>query len=145
MNKRLVLGGVLAFVVIFNLGYLFHEVVFAAFFKAHFGPGVQRDHYVIPVIALAFAIYVALIALAYPVAHAYLAERRGWSRVATGALLGLYCGFLWDALQGGLIEFATYNVALSAMLVDSTYHALEGVLAGAIVGALYRPRSPRPV
>src|SRR5450759_1834748 len=100
MNKRLLLGGIVAFVVIFNLGYVFHEVVCAAFFKASFGPGVQRAEYIIPVIFVAFAIYVTLMALAYPVAHLYFSERRGWSRVATGALLGLFCGFLWDALQG---------------------------------------------
>ena len=89
--------------------------------------------------ALAFAIDVTLMAVAYPVAHAFFAERRGWSRVATGSLVGLYCGFLWDALQGGLIELATNNVALDAMLLDSAYHLFEGVLAGAIIGAVYRP------
>jgi hypothetical protein len=138
MNKRLLLGAVAAFAVIFNLGYLFHEVVAAGFFKASFGPGVQREHYVIPVIALAFVLYVTLLALAYPVAHLYFAEKRGWSNLATGALLGLFCGFLWDALQGGIIEYATYNVGLPAMLLDSTYHTLEGVLAGSIIGLIYR-------
>lgn len=77
---------------------------------------------------------------AYPVAHLYFATTRGWSRVATGALLGLFCGFLWDALQGGIIEYATYNVSLAAMLVDSAYHTVEGVLAGTIIGWCYRPR-----
>ena len=140
MVKRLAAGALLAFVVIFNLGYVFHEVVAADFLRAGFGPGVQREHYLIPVIALAFAIYVGLMAAAYPVAHAYFSERRGLSRVATGALLGLFCGFLWDALQGGIIEYATYNVSLAAMLVDSTYHTLEGVLAGSLIGLVYRPR-----
>jgi hypothetical protein len=140
MNRRLVLGAVVAFVVIFNLGYVFHEIVAGPFFKASFGPGVQRSAYIIPVIALAFALYVTLMALAYPVAHAYFAEARGWSRVRTGLLLGLFCGFLWDALQGGIIEYATYNVSLAAMLVDSAYHTAEGALAGSIIGFFYRSR-----
>jgi hypothetical protein len=89
--------------------------------------------------AIAFAIYVTLMAAVYPVFYAFFAGGRGWSRVATGALLGLFCGFLWDALQGGIIEYATYNVSLPAMLVDSAYHTAEGVLAGVIIGALYRP------
>ncbi len=143
MNKRLVWGAVIAFAVIFNLGYVFHEVVGADFLKAGFGPGVQRAHYLIAVIALAFVIYVSLMAAVYPVFHLYFSERRGWSRVATGALLGLFCGFLWDALQGGIIEYATYNVSLAAMLVDSAYHMVEGVVAGSIIGALYRPASAR--
>jgi hypothetical protein len=58
--------------------------------------------------------------------------------VATGALLGLFCGFLWDSLQGGIIEYATYNVTLPAMLVDSAYHTIEGGLAGSIIGFFYR-------
>ncbi len=139
MNKRLVLGAFVAFVVIFNLGYVFHEILLASFFRESFGAGVQRSAYIIPVIFLAFVIYVTLLALAYPVAHLYFAQTRGWSRAATGALLGLFCGFLWDALQGGIIEYATYNVSLPAMLIDSAYHTLEGVLAGCIIGSLYRP------
>lgn len=139
MNKRAIVGAVAAFVVIFNLGYVFHEIVAASFFKESFGPGVQRAQYIIPVIAVAFAIYVALMAIAYPIVHGHFVERRGWPRWKAGALLGLYCGFLWDALQGGVIEYATYNVALPAMLVDSAYHTAEGALAGTIIGAIYRP------
>ena len=132
MRRRLIGAGI-AWALIFNVGYVFHEILAAPFFKASFGPGVQRDSYVIPVIALAFAIYVAMQALAYPVVHAYFVTGRGWSRVRAGALLGLYCGVLWDALQGGLIEYATYHVELGAMLVDSSYHAVEGVLTGVII------------
>ena len=139
MNKRLVLGAVVVFMVIFNLGYVFHEILAADFLKAGFGPGVQRAEYNIPVIFVAFAIYVTLMSLAFPVAHHYFVEKKGWSKLRCGLALGLYCGVLWDALQGGIIEYATYNVALGAMLLDSSYHALEGALAGSILGALYRP------
>ncbi|HKY36288.1 MAG TPA: hypothetical protein VJN18_10140 [Polyangiaceae bacterium] len=138
MNKRLLLGALVAFLVIFNLGYVFHELVAADYLKASFGPGVQRPSYIIPVIFLAFVLYVALVALAFPVAHLFFVERRGWSKLATGALVGAYCGFLWDALQGGIIEYATYNVAFAAMLVDSSYHLAEGVLCGVIIAACYR-------
>ena len=144
MNKRLVLGAIAAFVVIFNLGYVFHEIVAAEVIKAGLGPGVQRAEYLIPVIALAFAVDVSLMALVYPVFHLYFVERRGWSRLGTGVVLGLFCGFLWDALQGGIIEYATYNVSLSAMLLDSAYHTVEGALAGSIIGALYRPGAAVP-
>jgi hypothetical protein len=144
MRNRLVLGAVAAFVVVFNLGYVFHEIAAADFIRARLGPGVQREHYLIPVIALAFAIYVTLLALAYPVVHAYFSKQRGWSRVASGALLGLFCGFLWDALQGGIIEYATYNVGLAAMLVDSAYHTIEGVIAGSIIGLIYKEAAAAP-
>lgn len=138
MTKRLVLGAIAALVVIFNLGYLFHEVIAAGLFRSGLGPGVQRAGYIIPVIFTAFAIYVGLMALVYPVFHAYFVERRGRSAIAAGAILGLFCGFLWDALQGGIIEYATYNVSLTLMLADSAYHVAEGVLAGAIIGGFQR-------
>jgi hypothetical protein len=141
MNRRLALGGAVAFIVIFNLGYVFHEILFAAFFKASFGPGVQRETYIIPVIFLAFVIYIALMATTYPVFHLYFSERRGLHRVKTGLILRLLFGFLWDGLQGGIIEYATYNVTLASMLIDSTYHTLEGVLAGGIIGWFYRPQA----
>jgi hypothetical protein len=139
MNKRLLLGAVAAFVVIFNLGYVFHEIVAADFLKARFGPGVQRAEYIIPVIFLAFVLYVTAMAMAFHVARAHFVDKRGFSDVATGAIVGVFCGFLWDALQGGIIEYATYNVALGAMLVDSAYHLFEGLLAGTILGAIYKP------
>ena len=139
MNKRLVLGGVVAFLVTFNLGYVFHEILAADFLKASFGAGVQREVYVIPVIALAFVIYCALMASTYPIFFSYFSERRGYSKLKTGLLQGLLFGFLWDSLQGGIIEYATYNVGLPAMLVDSAYHTLEGAVAGTIIGALYMP------
>ena len=138
MNKSLALGGVIAFIVIFNLGYVFHEVLAADFFRASFGQGVQRARYIIPVIFIAFVLYAALLALVYPVFYSYFAEKKGLSKVRTGLIMGLFCGFLWDALQGGIIEYATYNVTLTAMLVDSSYHLLEGGLAGAIIGFFFR-------
>jgi hypothetical protein len=138
MNKRLLIGGIIAFIVIFNLGYLFHEVLAYGFFKANFGPGVQRENYNIPVIFLAFVIYIFLMALVYPVFRYYFKNKTGISKLMTGVITGLLFGFLWDALQGGIIEYATYNVSLKSMLVDSAYHFFEGGLAGAIIGLIYK-------
>ena len=137
---RRALGAAVTFAVIFNVGYVFHEMLAAGFFKAGLGPGVQRAEYIVPVVALAFAIYVVMMTAAYPVVHAYFVTGRGWSKPAAGALLGAFCGVLWDSLQGGIIEYATYNVGLGVMLGDSAYHAVEGTLAGVLTAAFYRPR-----
>jgi len=137
---RRLLGGVVTFAVIFNVGYVFHEILAAPLFKAGLGPGVQRAEYIVPVIALAFAVYVAMMTAAYPVVHAYFVTGRRWSKPAAGALLGLFFGVLWDSLQGGVIEYATYNVALGTMLADSAYHAVEGTVAGVLTAVFYRPR-----
>jgi hypothetical protein len=69
------------------------------------------------------------------------ADGRGSRRAQSWASFAV---FLWDALQGGIIEYATYNVSLQATLVDSTYHTAEGVLCGVILGFFYRPANAKP-
>lgn len=52
MKKYYWLGSLLTFIVIFNLGYVFHEVIMFDFFKEKIG-AIQRKTYIIPLIALA--------------------------------------------------------------------------------------------
>jgi hypothetical protein len=140
MRSRLLIGGIIAWVVIFNLGYVFHDLLLHDWFQKHIGE-ITRDSYIIPVIALSFAIYITLMSLVYPVFYSYFSEKKGLSKIKTGLIIGLFFGFLWDSLQGGLIEYATYKVSLSSMLLDSFYHTLEGGVAGLIIGAFYKPQS----
>ena len=56
MKKYYILGGFVTFVIIFNLGYVFHEIIMIDFFREHIG-AIQRDSYIIPLIALAFVLY----------------------------------------------------------------------------------------
>jgi hypothetical protein len=56
MKRYYLIGGTVTFIVIFNLGYVFHELLMGQFFKDTIGP-ISREQYIIPVIALAFIIY----------------------------------------------------------------------------------------
>jgi len=77
VNKRAIVGAVVAFLVIFKVGYVFHEILAAKLFHDGLGPGVQRASYFVPVIFVCFAIYFVLMAMTYPVFYEYFAERRG--------------------------------------------------------------------
>jgi cell shape-determining protein MreD len=43
-------------------------------------------------------------------------------------------GVLFDALQGGIIEVATFNMPFMVFVVDSSYHVfIEGSIAGLVL------------
>jgi hypothetical protein len=132
--KTRIAAWLLAFVVIFNLGYVFHEIVVHDFLVARIG-SITRSSYIIPLIAISFALYVAILVYLYPIFLGHY--RHKWHPVAIGAWMGGLMGFLWDALQGGLIEVATFRMPASVFVVDSTYHTLEGVLAGTLVAVVF--------
>jgi hypothetical protein len=53
MKRYYLIGGIVTFAVIFNLGYVFHETIMGNFFKETIG-AIQREKYIIPLIALPF-------------------------------------------------------------------------------------------
>ena len=132
--RTLLAAALAAFVVIFNLGYVFHELLLHGWVQEQLG-GVARAEYIVPLVALAFAAYVVILSYLYPM---FRRAHPAWSAARAGLVFGLLMGFLWDGLQGGLIEYATMRISLLSFVVDSTYHTLEGGLAGVIIAAVYR-------
>jgi hypothetical protein len=138
--KTMLLAAFAVFFVLFNLGYVFHDLAFGAWFHEHIP--FAREHYVIPYIAVAFAVYGLLVAYLFPAYHAFHPSRSIW---ANGVRFGLLMGALFDALQGGIIEVATFEgMSLEVFALDSGYHVLiEGTLGGLICAAVYA-RALRP-
>jgi len=77
MKKYFLIGGPVTFAVIFNLGYVFHEIIMGDFFKLHIG-AIQRESYIIPLIALAFVLYTAFQAYFLPVYFEYTSRNYNW-------------------------------------------------------------------
>src|SRR5689334_12961136 len=109
MKKYYLIGGFVTYVVIFNLGYVFHEILMGDFFKANLA-GIQREAYIIPLIALAFALYVAFQAYFLPIYFEYTSKKYQWGLTKTALVFGTVTGFFWDGLQGGMIEVATFKM-----------------------------------
>lgn len=133
-TKTMLLAAAAIFIVLFNLGYVFHDLLFGAWF--HERIPFAREHYVIPYIGLAFAVYGLIVAYLFPAYQSFHPTRSVWSN---GLRFGLLMGVLFDALQGGIIEVATFEgMSLEVFALDTSYHVLiEGVLGGLIAAAVY--------
>jgi hypothetical protein len=142
MKKYYLIGGSVTFIVIFNLGYVFHEIIMGNFFKKYIG-AIQRDSYIIPLIAIAFILYVAFQAYFLPVYYDYASKQYKWSLNKTAVIFGAIVGFFWDGLQGGIIEVATFKMPMIVFWYDSGYHTLEGIFTALILAFFYRKFNQR--
>jgi hypothetical protein len=133
------------FLVLFNLGYVFHEPLMGAWFQQQ-EAAIAREQFIIPLIAVAFVAYSLVLAYLFPIYRAYYAAL---PLVSTSVRFGILMGFVWDALQGGIIEVATFKMPFAVFLVDSGYHVfVEGTIAGLVLAGVARrtalPRAPSP-
>jgi hypothetical protein len=136
MKKYFLIGGLVTFVIIFNLGYVFHEIIMGTFFKEHIG-AIQRESYIIPLIALSFIFYIAFQAYFLPIYFEYTSKRYQWGLSKTAVVFGAMIGFLWDGLQGGLIEVATFKMPMIVFWYDSGYHTFEGIITALLLSFFY--------
>lgn len=134
MNRRFVIiASVSLFVVLFNIGYVFHEPLMGAWFQRQ-EAAIAREQYIIPLIAIAFIAYSIVLAWMFPIFRSYFSDS---ALVPTALGFGILMGFVWDALQGGIIEVATFKMPFAVFLVDSGYHTfIEGAIAGLVLAAV---------
>ncbi|OFW29492.1 MAG: hypothetical protein A3H97_01015 [Acidobacteria bacterium RIFCSPLOWO2_02_FULL_65_29] len=142
MNRKFfTISAVTLFVVLFNLGYVFHELVAGPWLMRQ-EAAIARDQFIIPLIALAFIAYSLVLAYLFPIYLYYYATA---PVMPTAIRFGIFMGFVWDALQGGIIEVATFNMPFMVFVVDSGYHVfVEGTIAGLILGFVATKWPPGP-
>ena len=139
--KFFVTASAALFLVLFNLGYVFHEPLMGAWFQQQ-EAAIAREAFIIPLIAVAFISYSLVLAYLFPIYRAYYATS---PLTSTAVRFGILMGFVWDALQGGIIEVATFKMPFVVFLVDSGYHVLvEGTIAGLILAAVWRRTGQAP-
>lgn len=130
-KKFVVISTAVLFIVLFNVGFVFHEPFMGDWFRQQ-EASIVRDHYIIPLIALAYLVYCFLLSYFFPIYVAYYPDA---PRMPLALKFGLVMAVLFDALQGGIIEVATFNMPIAVFFVDSGYHVLiEGSIAGLILG-----------
>lgn len=128
--KRLVTGSVVGGIVLFVLGYLFWEMLFAGFFEANAGSatGVSKDPQLMWAVALGTLSYAALLTLAI--------GSRGSTAIADGVKAGAVVGFLmWfgvDMILYGILNLST----LTGAIADSLLELVRGGVAGAVIAAV---------
>ena len=131
MSKKFVaISTTVLFLVLFNVGFVFHEPLMGAWFHQQ-EISIARENFIIPYIALAYLVYCFLLSYLFPI---YVHYYPGAPRLPLALRFGLIMGVLFDALQGGIIEVATFNMPFAVFLVDSGYHVLiEGSIAGLVL------------
>ncbi len=138
-TKLFLVSVVVVFLLTFNLGYVFHDVALGAWFHEQEGP-LAREHFIVPLIGVAFFVYALALAHLFP---AYRQRYPNRSVVGLGVQFGVLMGVVFDALQGGIIEYATFNLPFAVFVVDSSYHVfVEGSLAGLALGLIHRRWAP---
>lgn len=136
MKKYFLIGIPVTFVFIFNMGYVFHELLMGTWLHEK-EAAINRAQYIIPVIALVFFLYTIIQSYLLPIFYYYTKAHYTWGLYKTAIVFGALIGFLWDALQGGLIEYATFNLPIEVVFVDSGFHIIEGIYTAVILAFFY--------
>ena len=130
-TKRLIIGTIVGGIVLYILGYVIWELVFADFFAANAGSatGVFRDNPVIWALALGTLSYAALITLA-------IGTRGGSATIVDGLKVGAIVGFLmWFGS-----DFSHYGIAnvsnLTATIADSLLELVRAGISGGVIAAV---------
>jgi hypothetical protein len=125
--KRLVIGTVVGTIVLYLLGMLIWQMLFADFFDAQSGSamGVDREAPVIWAIVLGSACYALLVSLGL--------EASGKKSIGGGLLVGaIVGGLLW-----GTADFVLYGITnlstLTGAVADAVLEAVRGAITGAVV------------
>lgn len=98
---------------------------------------MEREKYIIPLIALAFLLYSSIQAYFLHIFYSFASVEYGWGLTQTALIFGLLTGFFWEGLQGGIIEVATFKMPGKVFWVDSSYHVFEGALTMLILAFFY--------
>ena len=130
-TKRLIIGTIVGGIVLYILGYVIWELVFADFFAANAGSatGVYRDNPVIWAVALGTLSYAALLTLA-------IGTQAGTATIVDGLKIGAIVGFLmWFGAD--FIYYGIANVSnLTATIVDSLLELIRAGIAGVVIAAV---------
>ena len=138
-KKLFAITTIVVFMVLFNLGYVFHDVALGDWFHHH-EREVAREHFIVPLIATAFFVYALILAYLFPIYREHHRDQSVWW---IGWRFGVLMGVVFDALQGGIIEIATFKIPFIVFVVDSGYHVfVEGSVAGLLLAAVYAKWGP---
>ena len=129
MNGRKLMGAVGAFVVMFGLGGLWHQVLLSEYYAAIL-PSVARAEPNMVVIGYGYLITAVVMTLLFPVGY------KGGSGIAEGLRFGAVIGLLWW-LPANIMLSGVYEMTLTSGLVDGAWHVVEGAAGGVVIGLLH--------
>ncbi len=127
--KKWLLAGLLSFVVLCGLSYLWFMVLMQGFYETNFANLMAEDPNVM-IIGIGYLILTFGMAYMYP--HGY----KGGSPIMEGLRFGVLIGILAYLSQNVILSEAQ-DFTLKAGLVDSVYHIVEKGIGGIVIGLVY--------
>jgi hypothetical protein len=129
--KRLAIGSIAGAVVMYIMGIVIWEMLFADFFAANAGSaqGVPREAPILWAVGLGTLLYAAMVTLT-------LEARSGGASLVEGLKAGALVGFLiWGTAD--FIFFGYFNINnLNATIADVVLEAVRGGIGGAVRGVV---------
>jgi hypothetical protein len=131
-TSKFFIGGIAGGVIFFLLGYLVYGILLANYMQS-FVPGVDRS--------MDTLVFWALIIgnLLFGFAISYAVNRAGAS-VFSGLATGFVIGFLFSSGFDFTMYATTHSISLHQVAADVTAFTVISAVAGAVVGAISRPR-----
>lgn len=131
-TTKFFIGGIAGGVVYFLLGYLAYGVLLANYMHS-FVPGVDRS--------MDTLVYWALIVgnLSFGFAISYAVNHAGAS-LTSGLATGFVIGFLFSAGFDFTMYATSHSISLHQVAADVAAFTVISAIAGAVVGAISRPR-----
>jgi hypothetical protein len=127
--KRLAIGGIAGAIVMYIMGMVIWEMLFADFFAANAGSaqGVPREAPIVWAVGLGTLFYAVLVTMT-------LEARSGAASLAEGLKAGALVGFMiWGTAD--FIFFGYFNLNnLNATIADVVLEAVRGGIGGAAIG-----------
>ena len=128
--KRVSIGTLVGLIVLYALGFVFWEMLFADFFAANSGTatGVEREAPILWALILGTLIYAELITLAL--------ESRGATSLVDAAMVGAVVGIgVWGTAD--LIIFSITNLnTLTGAIADIVLEGVRAGIAGAVIAVV---------
>jgi hypothetical protein len=137
--KKLFVGGIVAGIIMFLLGWLFYGCLFMDFFKHHQGPVSNLDR--------ASPVFWALGIgnLCMGIAVAYILSKSNASSFGSGfcvaAFTFFFVGIGYDMMMYGTSNVTSLHAILYDVIISTVMSGIAGGVVGVIFGAMDKPKS----
>ncbi len=120
---------ILAFIVMFILGGLWHAVLMVDFYKELLTPESREPH---QIQFIASGVFLLALSMAYLYPKGY----RGGSPIKEGLVFGVIMGLIW-IIPHGLVMHGMTATSGKLLLVDGLWHLFEQGMGGIVIASVY--------
>ena len=127
--KKMIRATILAFIVMFILGGLWHAILMVDFYKELLTPESREPH---QIQFIASGVFLLALSMAYLYPKGY----RGGSPIKEGLVFGVIMGLIW-IIPHGLVMHGMTATSGKLLLVDGLWHLFEQGMGGIVIASVY--------